>query len=130
MLHLYPEILKKTRQVFTLKIKDLVLYRSDELLVGAFVSVSHVALFGNYTMIINKLIYIVNILADGMSAGVGNLIAEGNKKNIMKVFWEMTATRFFIMGMVIFPLLISLFSQPSAAGLDHNICFQHLLYIY
>ncbi len=111
MLHLYPEILKKTRQVFTLKIKDLVLYRSDELLVGAFVSVSHVALFGNYTMIINKLIYIVNILADGMSAGVGNLIAEGNKKNIMKVFWEMTATRFFIMGMVIFPLLM--FIQPT-----------------
>ena len=110
MLHTYPEVLKKTRQVFALKMKDLILYRSDELLVGVFVSITQVAFYANYTMIINKLIYIVNILSDGMSAGVGNLIAEGNKKNIMKVFWEMTATRFFIMGMVIFPLLM--FIQP------------------
>ena len=111
MLKMYPEIFKKTKQVFTLKMKDFILYRSDELLVGAFVSVSHVAFFGNYAMIINKIIYVVNILADGMSAGVGNLLAEGNDKNTMKVFWEMTATRFFIMGMVIFPLIM--FIQPT-----------------
>lgn len=110
LLTTYPEVLKKTRQVFALKMKDLILYRSDEILVGTFVSITQVAFYGNYTMIINKLVYIVNILSDGMSAGVGNLIAEGNKKNIMKVFWEMTATRFFIMGMVIYPLLM--FIQP------------------
>lgn len=111
MLRTYPEVLKKTRQIFTLKMKDFILYRSDEILVGTFVSVTKVAFYGNYTMIINKLIYVVNILADGMSAGVGNLIAEGNKQHIMKVFWEITATRFFIMGMVIYPLL--LFFQPT-----------------
>lgn len=106
----YPEVLKKTKQVFVLKIKDFILNRSDELLVGAFVSVTQVAFYGNYTMIINKIIYLVNILGDGLSAGVGNLLAEGNEKNIMKVFWEMTATRFFIMGMVLFPLIM--FIQP------------------
>ena len=61
-------------------------------------------------MIINKIIYLVNILGDGMSAGVGNLLAEGNENNTMKVFWEITATRFFIMGMVIYPLVM--FIQP------------------
>ena len=106
----YPEVLKKTRQVFVLKIKDFILNRSDELLVGAFVSVTQVAFYGNYTMIINKIIYLVNILGDGMSAGVGNLLAEGNENNTMKVFWEITATRFFIMGMVIYPLVM--FIQP------------------
>ena len=111
MLKVYPEVLKKTRQIFALKMKDFILYRSDEILVGMFVSISHVAFYGNYTMIVNKLILVVNILADGMSAGVGNLIAEGNKSHIMQIFWEMTATRFFIMGMVIFPLLM--FFQPT-----------------
>ena len=106
----YPEVLKKTKQIFVLRIKDFILNRSDELLVGAFVSITQVAFYGNYTMIINKLIYLVNILGDGMSAGVGNLLAEGNEKNTMKVFWEMTATRFFIMGLVIFPLIM--FIQP------------------
>jgi len=104
----YPEVLKKTRQIFARKIKDLILYKSDEILVGAFVSVVKVAFYGNYTMILNKFLLLVNILSDGLSAGVGNLIAEGNKKNIMKVYWEMTAARFFILGIIIFPLLILL----------------------
>lgn len=106
----YPEVLKKTRQIFVQKIKDFILYKSDEILVGAFVSVVKVAFYGNYTMIINKFLYLVNILSDGLSAGVGNLLAEGNERNIMKVYWEMTAARFFILGVIIFSLL--LFLQP------------------
>ena len=106
----YPEVLRKTRQVFIQKMKDFILYRCDEILVGIFVSITQVAFYGNYMIIINKLVYLVNILTDGLSAGVGNLLAEGNENNIMKVFWEMMATRFFIMGMIIFPLII--FIQP------------------
>ena len=106
----YPEVLKKTRQIFVQKIKDFILYRSDEIMVGMFVSVVKVALYGNYTMIINKLNFFVNILSEGLSAGIGNLLAEGNKNNIMKIFWELTAVRFMILGIIIFSLL--LFFQP------------------
>lgn len=102
----YPEILRKTRQIFVQKIKDLILYHSDDLFVGAFVSIIQVAYYGNYTMIINKLNYFVNILSLGIGDGIGNLLAEGDEKNIMKVFWELTATRFLILGFVIFPLLM------------------------
>lgn len=101
-----PEVLKKTRQIFVHKIKNFILYKSDEILVGAFVSVVKVAFYGNYTIIINKFLYLVNILSDGLNAGVGNLLAEGNEKNIMKVYWEMTAARFFILGAIIFSLLM------------------------
>ena len=106
----YPDVLRKTRQVFVQKIKDFILYRSDELLVGAFVSVTQVAFWGNYTIITNKLNFLVNILSDGLSAGIGNLLAEGNDKNTMKVFWELTALRFLIAGIVVYGLL--LFIQP------------------
>lgn len=106
----HPEVLKKTRQIVTQRIKDLILYRSDELLVGTFVSVIQVAYYGNYMIIINKLNFLTNILSDGMNAGIGNLIAEGNTKNTMKVFWELTAIRFLICGIIIFGLL--LFLQP------------------
>jgi O-antigen/teichoic acid export membrane protein len=110
LLKQYPEVLKKTRQIFVQKIKNFILYRSDELLVGMFVSVVQVAFYGNYTIITNKLNFLVNILSDGMNAGVGNLVAEGNDQNTMKVFWELTAIRFLIVGMVVFGLL--LFIQP------------------
>ena len=112
-LHNYPEVLQKTRQIFVQKIKDFILYRSDEILVGAFVSVVQVAFYGNYTIIVSKFNFLVNILSDGMNAGVGNLIAEGNQKNTMKVFWELTAIRFLIVGFVVFGLL--LFVQPFIA---------------
>ena len=59
---------------------------------------TQVAFFGNYMMLVYKLIFLVNILSDGLRAGVGNLLAEGNEKNIMKVFWELATVRFFIMG--------------------------------
>lgn len=106
----YPDVLKKTRQIFIQKIKNFILYKSDEILVGAFVSVVQVAFYGNYTIITNKLNFLVNILSDGMNAGVGNLVAEGNDQNTMKVFWELTAIRFLIVGTVVFALL--LFLQP------------------
>lgn len=106
----YPEVLKKTRLIFVQKIKDFILYRSDEIMVGMFVSVVKVAFYGNYTMIINKLNFLVNILSEGLSAGVGNLLAEGDRHNIMKIFWELTAARFLILGIIIFSLL--LFFQP------------------
>ena len=104
----YPEVLRKTRQIFVQKIKNFILYRSDEILVGIFVSVVQVAYFGNYTIITSKLNFLVNILSDGMNAGVGNLVAEGNDQNTMKVFWELTAIRFFITGAVVFGLLLFL----------------------
>lgn len=106
----YPEVLIKCRQIFIQKIKNFILYKSDEILVGAFVSVVQVAFYGNYLVIINKLNFLVNILSDGMNAGIGNLIAEGNDKNTMKVFWELTAIRFIIVGIIIFALI--LFLQP------------------
>ena len=106
----YPEVLKKTRQIFAQRIKDFILYRSDELLVGAFVSVVQVAYYGNYMIIINKLNFLTNILSDGMGAGIGNLVAEGNMSNTLKVFWELMAVRFLIVGIIIFGLL--LFIQP------------------
>lgn len=122
----YPDIFKKTRQVFIHKIKNLILYHSDDILVGAFVSIVQVAYYGNYTMITNKFNYLVNILSDGMTAGIGNLVAEDNKQNTMKVFWELTAIRFLILGIVIFPLI--LFVQPFISiWLGYEYCINDII---
>jgi len=106
----YPDILKKTRQVFIQKIKNFILYRSDQIIIFSFVSLKMVAFYDNYMILINKFNLLVNILSDGMNAGIGNLIAEGNHTNTMKVFWELTAIRFIIVGIVIYAFLM--FMQP------------------
>ena len=106
----YPEVLMKTRHIFIQKIKDFILYHSDEIMVGMFVSVIKITFYGNYTMVLNKFNYLVNILSVGIGDGIGNLLAEGNEKNIMKVFWELTAARYMLLGIIIFSLLM--FIQP------------------
>lgn len=109
----YPDVLRKTRQVFVQKMKNFILYRSDQILIFAFVSLKMVAYYDNYMIIVNKINYLVNILSDGMNAGIGNLIAEGNDRNTMKVFWELTAIRFLIVGLVVFSFLM--YMQPFVA---------------
>ncbi|MBQ5477169.1 MAG: sugar transporter, partial [Bacteroidaceae bacterium] len=100
----YPEIIKNTKQIFIHKIKDFILTQSDEILIFAFVNLTMVAYFNNYKMIIRKLGAIFSAVLDGMGAGVGNLVAEGNKANIMKVFWELMAIRYFIGAFLCFNL--------------------------
>ena len=102
MIKKYPEILTNTKQVFVHQIKDFILSKSDEIMIFAFVSLKMVAYYGNYTLIISKVILMINTTLDGVSAGVGNLVAEGNKKNTVKVFWELMSIRYFIAGIMVF----------------------------
>ena len=98
----YPDIITKTKQIFVHKIKDFLLMQSDQILIFAFVSLKMVAYYGNYVLIIGKITQLFNTTLDGMGAGVGNLIAEGDKKKIFRVFWELVFVRYLIGGIVVF----------------------------
>lgn len=102
LLKKYPGILTNTKQIFIHKIKDVVLMRSDELFVFMFVSLKMVAYYGNYTLIISRIGQLFSAILDSINAGIGNLIAEGNKENIIKVFWEMITIRHFVAGILCF----------------------------
>ena len=94
----YPEVVKKIKQLFVHKMGAFVKDGTDNILVFALVSIESVAFFGNYQLIFMKLTSLVKIAFAGTSAGVGNLVAENDEKNIRKVFWEMVAMQFFIGG--------------------------------
>ncbi|MBE6281033.1 MAG: sugar transporter [Bacteroides sp.] len=135
LLKKYPTIITNTKQVFIHKIKDFLLSKSDELFIFAFVSLKMVAYYGNYTMIINKVSQLFVYVLDGVGPGVGNLVAEGNKNNMMKVFWELMAIRHFIAGLLfispyyLIESFISLWLGPDYI-LDQSILILLLIYIY
>jgi len=101
----YPEVIKYTKQIFAHKLGAFVQFQTTPFMIYAFVSLKIVAYYGNYTMIIGKITVLINNLLSSTSAGVGNLIAEGNQKQIKKVFWELLGIRFLIAGIVSFSLL-------------------------
>lgn len=135
LLEKYPEVLTKTKQIFIHKFKDFILTRSDELFIFVFVSLKMVAFYGNYLMIVNKLTLLFNSILDSTFAGVGNLVAEGNKNNTLKVFWELMAIRHFFAGFVCFSLynllepFIYLWLGPEYI-LNHSILVLILIYTY
>lgn len=102
LLKKYPEVIRFTKQLFVQKISGIVQWQTIPFLTYAFASLQMVAYYGNYTIITDKLAQFVNTFLESTGAGVGNLIAEGNKKNIKKVFWELLSIRYFIGGVIAF----------------------------
>lgn len=131
----YPEIITKTRQVFIHKIKDFVLVKSDELFIFLFVSLKMVAFYGNYMIIISKLISLFSSITGSVGASVGNLVAEGNKPHMLRVFWEYTTIQHTIAATLAFSLYTLL--EPFISHwigaeyiMDHRILTLLVIYIY
>ena len=104
LLNEYPDIIKKTKQIVIHQMKDFLLTKSDEIMIFAFVSLKMVAYYGNYVMIISKLSTLFLTFFSGMSAGIGNLVAEGNKQHTMNVFWQLSSAKYLIAGILVFSL--------------------------
>jgi len=91
-------LLKKIKQISFHKLGTFVSNSTDNIIIYSMVSAASVAYVGNYQMIMNNINLLVSKLFDGTNASVGNLVAENDLKNMLKVFWEFMALRFFIAG--------------------------------
>lgn len=98
----YNWIITKIKQLFFHKIGSFVLGQCSTIIIYALLSLSMVAYYGNYMMIINGVILIIGSLFNSLGAGVGNLVAEGNYSKIKEVFIELFSIRFFIVALSCF----------------------------
>lgn len=93
LLRKYPELLKKTKQIFVHRISTVVVLEIQPMIMYAFTSLSIVAYYGNYIAIIGKAKDIIKTAFNSTQAGVGNLVAGGDKNRIIRVFWELFDSR-------------------------------------
>lgn len=96
----YPEIGKYVKQLFVHKIGTFVQWQITPFLVYSYVSLPVVALYGNYTIITQKVQGFVSGILDSTAAGIGNLISEGNNKKIYNTYKELFAVRFLVAGIL------------------------------
>ena len=96
----YPEIIKYIKQIFAHRVGCVVQSQLTPFLIYTFVSLPVVALYTNYTLLTQKIESLISATINSTGAAVGNLIAEGNKQNILKVFRELLALRMFIASIV------------------------------
>ena len=100
----YPEVMRYTKQLFVHKIGSVAYSQATPILVYAFASLQAVAYYGNYTIITSKLSALLGNFLGGTSASVGNLISEGDKGKILKVYWELISIRFLFVGVTVFAI--------------------------
>lgn len=91
----YPEIITKTKQVFIQRVAFTILTQTTTPLIYAYSTLQNVALYGNYLILVDRGANLINMTMSGANAGIGNLIAEGNKQRILSVFWELRAFRYW-----------------------------------
>ena len=96
----YPEITTYTKQIFAHKVGGVVQGQLTPFLIYSFVSLPVVALYTNYTLLTQKIESLISATINSTGAAVGNLIAEGDKEKILKVFKELLSLRIFIASIV------------------------------
>lgn len=94
----YPSVRTKVSQLFFHKIASFALTQISPLILYAFTSLSMVTKYSNYTLITIGITSMLSAIFNGLNAGVGNLVAEGNKERILFVFRELFSSRFLIVG--------------------------------
>ena len=100
----YPEVIRYTKQLFVHKIGEFSQFQTIPFIIYAYTSLKTVAYYGNYTIITAKISTFLLTFLSSTGASIGNLIAEGNNKKIIEIFWELLAVRILIGGIVLFAL--------------------------
>lgn len=92
----YPEVLKKTGQAFFHRIGGVILNQSSPLIIYGFTSLTTVALYGNYILIVSKVGSLLSSVFGSTGAAIGNLVASKDTPRIIRVFWELYDSRMCI----------------------------------
>lgn len=131
----YEIILTKVKQLFFHKIAGFVLSQTSTLIIYAFTSLTMVAIYGNYMLIVNSINAMFNTAFNGMNASVGHLVAENNKKKILSVLGELFTTRFLCASISVYCMyiLISPFISIWIGKeylMENNILLVILVYMF
>lgn len=115
----YPEITVKVKQLLFHKIGSFALTQTAPLIVYAYTSLTTVAMYGNYLIVINGLQVLGGSLFNSINASVGNLVAENDRKRSLALVFELFSVRFLMVSAlcyaayVITPELITVWIGPE-----------------
>ncbi|MDE7369640.1 MAG: sugar transporter [Muribaculaceae bacterium] len=90
----YGKLRTKIKQLFFHKIGSFALYQSSPLIIYAFISLNEVTLYMNYMLISAGILQLFNAIYNGVGAGVGNVVAQGDWNYSKTIFNEIFSLRF------------------------------------
>lgn len=106
----YEIIIIKIKQLIFHKIGGFVLTQTSPLIIYAFLSLTTVALYGNYLILITGVTSLFNSMFSSVTASIGDLVSEGNQQKILDVFGELFSIRFYFICILCFGIVV--YSSP------------------
>lgn len=134
----YPNIIKTTGFIFFHQIASFIVFKLSPFVMYAFTSLTAVAYYSNYLIIIDKAKDVLSMAFNSTGNGVGNLIASNDQKHILEVFWELIDSRLcisfgfiFVLGIITEPLISVWLSSNYllGSGVLFLVCFTSFLAI-
>ena len=102
LLEQFPIIIKYTKQIFIHKIAGYVQYGITPFLVYSFVSLPMVTMYTNYTLITDRIQSLISTIMSSTTAGIGNLISEGDTDKIFQTYKQMLSFCIFVGAIISF----------------------------
>lgn len=96
-----PEIIGHTKNIFFHKISAVVLANASSPILYAFTSLTTVAFYANYQLVLKKIATLMKNLFSSTGAAIGDLVAEGNKESEKRVFWELFDSRLLTAAVIL-----------------------------
>lgn len=97
-----PGVIQKTKQLFIHRIAGVIFVQVCPFLMYAFTSLTVVAYYGNYLLVVGKFSLLLQTAFSSTGAGIGNLIASDNMERTRRVFWELIDSRLYISWAALF----------------------------
>lgn len=104
----YSALVKKIKQLFFHKFAGYVLNQTSPLIIYAYTTLTAVAVYGNYMLIVSGVTMLLTAMFNGVAASVGDLISEGNKERTLTIFRELFTARFYVTTIAISCILMTI----------------------
>ena len=124
-------IAKNISGLMIAKLGDFCVNSTDNLIISKFVDLASVAIYSNYILLRNLVNGYIGILFGSITAGFGNLVAEGNEKKSLEIFNVLFFISFIIYSFeaVSFICLLNPFIKDLWIGSEYIFPFNTVLLI-
>lgn len=96
----YSFLLTKIKQLFFHKVGCFVSAQTTPLVIYAYTTLTTVAIYGNYMIIIGGCVLLVDAFFRGLNASIGNLVSEEPQTKVKEIFWQILTLRLFVAGLI------------------------------
>lgn len=96
------EIITKIKQIFFHQLGGIIITQVTPIIIYSYISLHTVTKYENYMIIVTAIYSLVGATFSGIQAGIGNLIAQGDKNKVITFFNQFLVFRYWVISIICF----------------------------